>query len=351
MSGEQAEAGAAARILFVATDLSTGGGVNKMIRDLAVLFRDRFGAAVAVVNARSDRPSVYAFPPEMPVQMHRRQSLLAYFGVLLRLRRSRPDYVIGSWTQDNVLIALAFLFSRSRVVLVEHAPWHFHGPLVRALRRIMYPLAWRVVVLNRNDLDRYRRFLPNVRLIPDPVVAPAPRSANPGEKLILAVGHLRPVKNFEDTIRAFAESRLEEDGWSLAIIGSGGEESRLRQLIRDAGLQHTSIHTTSEDLGEWYSRASLLLVTSRLESFSLVLAEAMLSGVIPIAYASDGPSFILEHFPEHLVPLGDVQALTERIVRFADAPDLEPLRAKLRSSVEQRFSTDVIAEQWRELLL
>src|SRR5690349_12950853 len=36
------------RILFIATDLSTGGGVNKVIRDLAALFRQRLGAEVSV---------------------------------------------------------------------------------------------------------------------------------------------------------------------------------------------------------------------------------------------------------------------------------------------------------------
>src|SRR5690348_11354717 len=95
------------RILFIATDLSTGGGVNKVIRDLAVLFRRRLGAEVTVVNARSDRPSAYEFPSAVAVQSHRRRGLLAYFGLLLQLRRSQADVVISSWTQDNILVTLA----------------------------------------------------------------------------------------------------------------------------------------------------------------------------------------------------------------------------------------------------
>ncbi|MGN6058516.1 MAG: glycosyltransferase, partial [Sphingomicrobium sp.] len=98
------------------------------------------------------------------------------------------------------------------------------------------------------------------------------------------------------------------------------------------------------------ARASLLLVTSRLESFSLVLAEAMLSGVIPIAYASDGPTFILEDFPDHLVRIGDVDALAMQLVRFANEPDVAPLRRAMRASIESRFSPDIIVEQWKALL-
>ncbi len=337
------------RILFIATDLSTGGGVNKVIRDLAVLFRQRLGLDVTVVNARSDRPPAYAFPPEVHVQQHRRQSLLSYFRLLVRLRRSRPDFVISSWTQDNVLVTLAFLFSSTKVVLIEHSSWHFHRPAIRLLRTIVYPLADELVVLNRRDLEHYRRYLPRVRLIPNPVttepIAPLQR-----EKLIIAVGHLELLKNFEDAIRAMALSRLETHGWSLAIIGSGSCEGRLHELIAALGLTRTTIHPPATDLTSWYAKASLLLVTSRLESFSLVLAEAMLSGVVPIAYASDGPCFILENFPDHVVEMSDAKALSERLAQFASRPGLERLRPKMRKEIEKRFAPRVVIEQWQELL-
>jgi glycosyltransferase involved in cell wall biosynthesis len=127
-------------------------------------------------------------------------------------------------------------------------------------------------------------------------------------------------------------------------------EPRLRQLIDELGLKRTSIHSRTADLASWYATAALLMVTSRLESFSLVVAEAMLSGVVPIAYASDGPSFILEDFPEQLVPIGDLDALSSRLRGLADHADLEPLREKLRENAASRFSPERIAEQWRELL-
>ena len=337
------------RVLFIATDLSTGGGVNKVIRDLAVLFSERLSAEVTVVNARSDRPPSYEFPNNIPIRQGHRGGLIGYFGRLLGLRSLRPDFVFGPWTQDNILIALAFLFSRTKVVLVEHSSWHLHGPLIRLLRRITYPLADVVVVLNRHDLDHYRRYLGNVRLIPNPVPAPATKPAA-RERLVLAVGHLSPLKNFGDAIRAFAQTGLEAEGWSLAIIGSGSEEPSLRALIAELGLERTSIHAGQEDLAEWYARASLLLVTSQRESFSLVLAEAMLAGVVPLAYASDGPSFILENFPAQLVDMGEVETLATHLKALAGEPDLEPRRQKLAQSIRTRFAPEVVAEQWKKLL-
>jgi glycosyltransferase involved in cell wall biosynthesis len=284
------------------------------------------------------------------VQSHRRQGLLGYFRLLLKLRRVRPDVVISSWAQDNILATLAFLGSGARTVLVEHSSWNFHTWPIRLLRRIVYPLASHVVVLNRRDLEHYGRYLGNVRLIPDPVPAPGAESRRPREKLIIAIGHLTPLKNFEDAVRAMALSRLEEHGWSLAIVGSGTAEPQLHQLISDLGLTHTHVHSSRQDLASWYARASLLVLPSRLESFSLVLAEAMLCGVVPIAYATDGPSFILEDFADHLVDVGDVHRLAERLVRFANDPGLDALRRVLCSSIEFRFSPDAVLDQWKALL-
>lgn len=165
--------------------------------------------------------------------------------------------------------------------------------------------------------------------MPNPVTG-KPSLPTQREKLVIAVGHLEPLKNFEHAIRAMAASRLEEEGWSLAIVG-GSSEDRLRQLIEEVGLRRTEIHDPVDDLSSWYARASLLLVTSLLESFSLVIAEAMACGVIPIAYASDGPAFIFESFPDHKA-------------------EMKSLREEMRRSIEDRFSSEVIARQWQELL-
>jgi glycosyltransferase involved in cell wall biosynthesis len=329
--------------------LSGAGGVNKAIRDQAVLLSEQLGAEITVVNARSDRPSTYPFPPSVTVEQHHPRSLFAYFRFLLALRRRRADLVVSSWTQDNVLAILALLGSGTRVVAVEHTSWDFHGRLVRWLRRLVYPLAWRVIALNPAERRHYARFLSNVRLLPNviPASATMPQSR---EKMILAVGHLEDRKNFADAIEAMAKSGLEGLGWSLVIVGQGPEEQALRSLIDKRGLTRSRIEPPTSDIASWYARASLTIVTAKLEVFSLVLAEAMQAGVIPIAYATDGPSFILQDFPNHLVPREDVGALAGRMSEIANRPDLDSLRPRMREAIERRFSPAVIGDRWRELL-
>lgn len=337
----------AQRIVFVATDLSTGGGVNRVIRDLAGLFADRLGADVTVLAARSRGAPTYRFADQVKLQLNDAPTIFEYIRALWRLRRSRPDVVIGSWTQDNLLLLAMFLFSRTRVIVCEHCSWNFHGRIVRGLRRLFYPLGERVIVLNPIELAHYSRWLANVELIPNPVALAAP-SGDKREKLVLAIGHLSPVKNFADAIHAMSLSALEQDGWRLCIVGAGPQQGALQSLAGAEGLQAFSIERPVPDLASWYARAWMLLVPSTTEVFSLVLAEAMAAGLTPIAYATDGPSYLLERFPDLLVPVGDVEAMAGKMRAVADGGNGRG--DTLRASIESRFAPDLIAERWRQVL-
>lgn len=338
------------RIALIATDLSSGGGVNRVIRDLAGIFSGHLNCRVTVLNGRSSRPSTYLFPSCVEQIDQPAEGLWHYLKALWALRRSGPDVVIGSWAQDNLLLVLVFMFARTKVVLVEHSSWHLHPALIRLLRRLAYPMADAVIVLNPSDLAYYRDFLTNVRMIANPVEP----SSNFGNfrraNQVIAVGHLNEIKNFSDAVESWARSQLEPEGWSLKIVGSGPEEQSLGAQIERLGLEEVALLPSAGELTPLYQRSSLMLLTSRSESFSLVLAEAMAAGVVPLAYASSGPRFILEDFPELLVEIGDVATLAERLRALAGSGDLEPLRQRLAASIEARFAPSVVAEKWRELL-
>jgi glycosyltransferase involved in cell wall biosynthesis len=257
---------------------------------------------------------------------------------------------LGFWHWHNIRIALAYGLVGKRPILTEHISWH-HVPLrTRLARRLVYRIARSVVVVNPPELAYYSRFLRNVTLIPNPI--PKQRSPLPlsREKLILAVGHLSAIKNFADAIRAMSLSGLSRKGWRLRIVGDGPQFNYLKSLIITLGLsQVVDIASPTDDIAELYARASIILVTSTVEVFSLVLAESMLSGVVPLSYASDGPSYILEKYPELLVRPMDVKELSTKLARLAEHENLDSLRPQMKDSIEERFSTQVVTQKWRNL--
>jgi glycosyltransferase involved in cell wall biosynthesis len=101
----------------------------------------------------------------------------------------------------------------------------------------------------------------------------------------IQLGSWFPHKNLELSIRAFARSRAQREGFLLAFVGGGaGAEYRagLERLARDsavAGALRWIEDVSGDDLPRLLAAAAALLQPSRYEGFALPLLEAMAVGL------------------------------------------------------------------------
>lgn len=71
----------------------------------------------------------------------------------------------------------------------------------------------------------------------------------------------------------------------LIMVGGGGKTKQLSKIVKDLGIENNiEFYSERSDIGDLYSRASLLMLTSITESFCLVLAEAKAYGIPAIMY-------------------------------------------------------------------
>jgi colanic acid/amylovoran biosynthesis glycosyltransferase len=108
---------------------------------------------------------------------------------------------------------------------------------------------------------------------------------------LLSVGRLHPVKDHAFLLRAC--NQLNESGveFTCSIAGEGPERCRLESLIRKYDLEHCVTllgHVSPEQMDSLYSRADLVVMTSRSEGIPLALMEAMARGKIVLAPAITG---------------------------------------------------------------
>src|SRR5688572_11426998 len=90
-----------------------------------------------------------------------------------------------------------------------------------------------------------------------------------GEKLVIHVSNMRPVKQVEAVVRIFARIR-ERIGARLALVGDGPELRKATQLIRDLHLApHVEMIGEAHDIAGVLSVADLFLLPSLQESFGL----------------------------------------------------------------------------------
>lgn len=282
------------------------------------------------------------------------------------LREIQPSIALGMTTAANVLLALA-AWGLSTVCAIGseriHPPQCPVGPLWEGLRRLSYGRLAAVTALTSESADwlnahtgaRRVPVIPNAALWPLPMHAPRiiPESLCQSERLIvLAVGRASEQKQFGLLLEVFHSLANQHPNWDLVILGEGPQRPALRAQVRAAGLEkRIFLPGRVGNVGEWYKRADLYVMSSRFEGFPNTLVEAMAYGMPAVSFDCDtGPRDIIRHGIDGLlVPPGDVAGLTAALDRLMGDAALRKQFAERAVEVRERFSMERIAGMWEEL--
>ena len=176
------------------------------------------------------------------------------------------------------------------------------------------------------------------------------RWAETGEKLLVHVSNMRPVKRISDVVRVF--HRVSRDVPSrLLLVGDGPELARAEQLARELGIadriRFVGTVALVEDI---LVHCDLFLLPSESESFGLAALEALACGVPVIASDVGGVPEVIDHGETgRLCPVGDVDAMAESAVELLRNEDeLVRLGENGRARAAQRFSMNDIVGRYRE---
>jgi glycosyltransferase involved in cell wall biosynthesis len=135
---------------------------------------------------------------------------------------------------------------------------------------------------------------------------------------VLFVGGFSPRKGPHYLLQAFSELSLPSA--ELCVIGRFSRDlksllNRYRGRFRYAGpLPHDQLY-------RWYSQASVFVLPSVEEGFAYVIGEAMACGLPVIATDHTGGSEIIREGQDgFVIPIRDVEALKEKILRLYENP-------------------------------
>lgn len=153
-------------------------------------------------------------------------------------------------------------------------------------------------------------------------------------------------KGFDILVDAFAQANLPENV-TLTIVGDGPDRAFIESKITEHQISN-QIHLvgvkTPEEVSDLFCNSDCFVLSSRLETFSIVVIEAMAKGLPVIATRSGGPETFL--LPEHgmLVEKENVDelahAMNKMIEHYTDYDSDE-----IRKYCYDHFSQDVIADQ------
>lgn len=169
--------------------------------------------------------------------------------------------------------------------------------------------------------------------------------------LLIAVARFDKGKEQADLIKMMALPCPYQR--KLFLIGSGIEESTLRQLVNELGLEKAIEFTGfKEDLKPYYAAADIALSASRLDSLPNALLEAQAASLPVIAYPTAGVPEIIQHQKTgFLVKTGSIDQLNTHCIQLlSDSTMAAKMGESARAHIKENFSKEEQLSKYRDLL-
>lgn len=271
----------------------------------------------------------------MIARLRRRKVIFSpYFHVYPYQRPLRKLY-------DKTLGRLFFNLNDRVIVFTEYTLEQLLALGVRSERVRVIPLVSRPDVFDAHDGNEAGRLLCEAGVT--------------GNPLILGVGQFIERKGWEYTIRCMPSIIARYPEVKLLIVGPSKPaepafRQRLLQLATETGvIDHLQIlhDNTPEFIQDAYRSATILTHPSFVESFGLVLLEAMTAGVPVVAHNGTGiPCIIDDGVTGYVVDVRNVQQYTEALLSLLDDPALrQRMGSEGRRQAVTRFGQAQIASQ------
>ena len=347
------------KILFVIPSLAGGGAEMVLLNILMYLDRGKFIPYLVLFEGKGEYLS--QVPADVIIYNLKKKNRFHFFKIILLLAykiypKIKPDIVVSFLEYTNLvtLIARKLSWIKPFVVITEHS--HITISLkykrMKKLRTLLvkklYSQAYKIVLVSKGiaaDLIKnYGIAQQKIQVICNGVdlknIEQAIRESNisgidENVLTIIACGRLTLQKNYPLLLRSFAKVQNQINS-KILILGQGEERYSLEQLAHKLGIQEKVFFLGfQKNPFKYIAKSDIFVLSSSCEGFGNVIIEAMACGVPVISTrCPSGPDEIItEGVNGLLVPVGDVDALTNAILRLLKD---KPLRKRLAEAGRKR---------------
>lgn len=346
-------------IIFIGTLQS--GGAERVVSEISVLYADNFKDVVILTYY--DAPVFYHIDSRVKIECVEK-----FTGTTSKIsnarwlrsyvKRERPDVFLSFLMPFNMMAIVSLAFTRTKVVVCERQdPSDVKTLPFRLVRNFLYHFCSRIEVQTQKGKNYFSKSLQKkIVVIPNPNhITPEERElvmTSIKENRVTIVGRLIPIKNHRMLINAFSKTLKSHPEYYLDIYGDGGMKDALLAQINDLGLgESVFLQGRTENVPAALASARIFVLCSNVEGMPNALMEAVALGVPSIATDVSGVRDIINDGENgFIIPVGNEEALADRLMQLMDSQNLQRQFSEASSVVLDKFDKKKIFKQWLDIV-
>ena len=278
-----------------------------------------------------------------------------YFGLGKIIKNLNTDILISSRIEFSKQIKRNDIITISQ----EHS-FIDNEKYIKKVRKSFKHIKY-LIVMTKGAKEKYDEWLKNEKIKPEVIVIPniikeneSGKISNLNNRQIISVGRLEDVKDFYTLILVFSVIVKKYSNYILKIIGEGSMREKLEEQIKKCNLQKNVILTgrrTENEINNELIKSDVFVLTSKSESFSLVLCEAMNFGVPCIAFDVDvGPREIIQDGKNgFLIENRNVNLMIKKLDEILENIDKRKNMQVYARETSEKFYAKNVIEKWYNL--
>lgn len=341
--------------------------MRRLGKDEYIKLDDRIATRLINENDLVERPSnnlAIAYLKEFKLLkfFSQMRKIAVYF---LKMRRDyfRMSKAVREYAPDIIIVSYAYMLDcvprrmLKQTIMHVHTTFDFyrknrfmHGPINRYKHRVKN-VVW---VANASAQAAVESGIDNAVAIHNPLKFTSEQSANIiNNRKAIYIGRISPEKQVDLIVSMFNDVVREADirDWTLEIYGSGKLSLESQRILNDN--EYVVHKGNTDDVREALLGASLLLIASKYESFSLAVFEANECGVPALAFdfGEATKEAIVDKKTGIVVDKNDIKEYKNQIKILMENPEKiaeMSLDAKMHAKLA---GIDSILDKWSKLLL
>jgi len=178
------------------------------------------------------------------------------------------------------------------------------------------------------------------------------RVRDPLRPRLLCTRNFEPVYNLSCVLRAFAKVQAHYPAATLTLVGSGTEDTKLRNEAAALRLENVLFpgRIAPSEVHAYYANADMYVQAPRIDNMPLSLLEAFASGLPVVSTDVGGVPSILRHDVDGLlVANDDADALADQVVKLLSDPAVAHRLAESARRTLAAYEWPVVRDGWLEV--